>query len=48
MYMSDAVANQTDVDNIRNAMKGARGPGNFRNLSMYSLNGKKAVFRSSR
>ncbi|CAI2448591.1 phage portal protein, PBSX family [Serratia liquefaciens] len=41
MYMSDAAANQTDVDNIRNAMKGARGPGNFRNLFMYSPNGKK-------
>lgn len=41
MYMSDAAASQTDVDNIRNAMKGARGPGNFRNLFMYSPNGKK-------
>ncbi|HCU0895058.1 TPA: phage portal protein [Serratia marcescens] len=41
MYMSDAAASQTDVDNIRNAMKGARGPGNFLNLFMYSPNGKK-------
>lgn len=41
MYMSDAAASQTDVDNIRNAMKGARGPGNYRNLFMYSSNGKK-------
>lgn len=41
MYMSDAAANQSDIDNIRQAMKGARGPGNFRNLFMYSPNGKK-------
>jgi len=29
------------VDNIRSAMKSAKGPGNFRNLFMYSPNGKK-------
>ncbi len=32
---------QQDVDNIRSAMKSAKGPGNFRNLFMYSPNGKK-------
>ena len=32
---------QEDVDNIRKAMKSAKGPGNFRNLFMYSPNGKK-------
>ncbi len=41
MYMSDAAASQTDVDNIHCAMKDVRGPGNFRNLFMYSPNGKK-------
>lgn len=41
MYMTDAAQNQEDVDNIRKAMKGAKGPGNFRNLFMYSPNGKK-------
>ena len=41
MYMIDAAQNQEDVDNIRKAMKSAKGPGNFRNLFMYSTNGKK-------
>ncbi|EKY3119569.1 phage portal protein [Cronobacter turicensis] len=41
MYMSDPAANQQDVDNIREALKRSKGPGNFRNLFMYSPNGKK-------
>jgi PBSX family phage portal protein len=41
MYMTDAAQNQKDVNNIRQAMKSAKGPGNFRNLFMYSPNGKK-------
>lgn len=41
MYMSDPAANQEDVDNIREALKKSKGPGNFRNLFMYSPNGKK-------
>lgn len=41
MYMTDATQNQEDVNNLRNAMKSAKGPGNFRNLFMYSPNGKK-------
>lgn len=41
MYMPDAAQNQEDVNNIRQAMKSAKGPGNFRNLFMYSPNGKK-------
>ncbi|MEA7520319.1 translation initiation factor IF-2 associated domain-containing protein, partial [Salmonella enterica subsp. enterica serovar Virginia] len=40
MYMTDAAQNQEDVNNIRQAMKSAKGPGNFRNLFMYSPNGK--------
>lgn len=40
MYMTDAAQNQEDVNNLRNAMKSAKGPGNFRNLFMYSPNGK--------
>ncbi len=43
MYMTDAAQNQEDVNNLRNAMKSAKGPGNFRNLFMYSPNGKKDV-----
>ncbi|EPK6501296.1 TPA: phage portal protein [Klebsiella aerogenes] len=41
MYMTDAAQNQEDVNNIRQAMKSSKGPGNFRNLFMYSPNGKK-------
>ncbi|WP_372771778.1 phage portal protein [Pantoea sp. WEP] len=41
MYMTDAAQNQGDVNNIRQAMKSAKGPGNFRKLFMYSPNGKK-------
>ena len=42
MYMTDAAQNQEDVNNIRNAMKSAKGPGNFRNLFIKnSPNGKK-------
>lgn len=41
MYMTDPAQNQEDVDNIRKAMKSAKGPGNFRNLFMYSPSGKK-------
>lgn len=48
MYMTDAAQNQEDVNNLRNAMKSAKGPGNFRNLFMYSPNGKKTGFKSSR
>ncbi|EWG67855.1 PBSX family phage portal protein [Enterobacter asburiae] len=41
MYMTDAAQNQEDVNNIRQAMKSATGPGNFCNLFMYLPNGKK-------
>ncbi|QOL13282.1 phage portal protein [Dickeya dianthicola] len=40
LYMSDGQQNQEDVNNIRQAMKSAKGPGNFRNLFLYSPNGK--------
>ncbi|WP_295855128.1 phage portal protein [uncultured Xylophilus sp.] len=41
MYMSDAAQQQEDVDAIRQALKDSKGPGNFRNLFVYSPNGKK-------
>lgn len=41
LYISDAQQEQGDVDNIRKALKEAKGPGNFRNLFLYSPNGKK-------
>ncbi|MEB0165423.1 phage portal protein, partial [Glaciimonas sp. CA11.2] len=40
-YMTDAAANNADVDNLRQAMRDSKGPGNFRNLFMYAPNGKK-------
>lgn len=41
LYVNDAQQSQEDVDNIRTALKEAKGPGNFRNLFLYSPNGKK-------
>ncbi|MDC7870901.1 phage portal protein [Pantoea ananatis] len=41
MYVTDPAQNQEDVDAMRKAMKSAKGPGNFRNLFMYSPTGKK-------
>lgn len=41
LYMTDAAQMQEDVDKLRDALKNAKGPGNFRNLFMYAPNGKK-------
>ncbi|MGD8174775.1 phage portal protein [Marinimicrobium sp. ARAG 43.8] len=41
LYMTDAAHKQEDVDNLRQALRDAKGPGNFRNLFMYAPNGKK-------
>lgn len=41
LYMTDAAQNQDDVDKLREALRNAKGPGNFRNLFMYAPNGKK-------
>lgn len=41
LYMTDAAQKQDDVDALREALKNAKGPGNFRNLFMYAPNGKK-------
>ncbi|MFY9327158.1 MAG: phage portal protein [Georgfuchsia sp.] len=41
LYMTDAMQQQGDVDALREALKNAKGPGNFRNLFMYAPNGKK-------
>lgn len=41
MYMTDSAQNQEDIDSLREALKNAKGPGNFRNLFMYAPNGKK-------
>lgn len=41
LYLSDAQQNEDDIDALRTALKEAKGPGNFRNLFLYSPNGKK-------
>jgi PBSX family phage portal protein len=41
LYVSDPQQNQDDIDAIRKALKDSKGPGNFRNLFLYSPNGKK-------
>ncbi|MFC3549468.1 phage portal protein [Lysobacter cavernae] len=41
LYLTDQQASEGDVDNLRQAMRQAKGPGNFRNLFVYSPGGKK-------
>ena len=41
LYMTDAAQNEQDIDDLRTALKNAKGPGNFRNLFVYAPNGKK-------
>lgn len=40
LYISDPAQNPDDIDAIRKALKEAKGPGNFRNLFLYSPAGK--------
>lgn len=41
LYVSDPAQKQEDIDAMRTALKESKGPGNFRNLFLYSPNGKK-------
>lgn len=41
LYMTDAAQNNEDIDNLRNALQSAKGPGNFRNVFMYAPDGQK-------
>ncbi len=41
LYLTDTAQNEGDIANLRTALKESKGPGNFRNLFMYSPNGKK-------
>ncbi len=41
MYINDPSANKDDIEKIKEALKNSKGPGNFRNLFLYSPNGKK-------
>ena len=40
LYMTDAAQSTSDVDRMRQAMRDTKGLGNFRNLFMYTPNGK--------
>ena len=40
LYMTDALNSQKDVENLRTALKEAKGPGNFKNLLLYAPGGK--------
>ncbi|MBK1725704.1 phage portal protein [Halorhodospira neutriphila] len=41
MYLTDAIQQEDDIDNIRQALRDSKGPGNFRNLFLYAPGGKK-------
>lgn len=41
LYLTDSRAESSDVTGLCEALKAARGPGNFRNLFVHSPNGKK-------
>lgn len=41
LYLTDPAQQQDDIDKLREALKSAKGPGNFRNLFFYAPNGKK-------
>lgn len=41
LYMTDAAQKEEDITALRQALKNAKGPGNFRNLFMYAPTGKK-------
>jgi len=41
LYITDALADEEQVNGIRDALKNSKGPGNFRNLFIYAPSGKK-------
>lgn len=41
MYMTDPAHQQSDIDELRSALRNSKGPGNFKNLFMHAPNGKK-------
>lgn len=41
LYMTDPAQDPADIEAMREALRSAKGPGNFRNLFMYAPNGKK-------
>ena len=41
LHMTDALNNQEDIDNLEHALENSKGAGNFKNLLLYTPNGKK-------
>jgi hypothetical protein len=41
LYLTDVSHNEADIDTLRQALQHSKGSGNFRNLFVYALNGKK-------
>lgn len=41
LYITDPQMNEDDIDELKTALKNSKGPGNFRNLMLYSPNGEK-------
>ena len=41
LYLTDANINEDDIKNLEDELKASKGPGNFRNLLLYSPNGNK-------
>lgn len=41
LHITDPAHNEQDIDNLRQALKNSKGPGNFRNLLFYAPGGKK-------
>jgi PBSX family phage portal protein len=41
LYLTDATQSTQDIDDLREALKNSKGPGNFRNLFIYAPNGNK-------
>lgn len=41
LYLTDALTDEAQVDNIKKSLKESKGPGNFRNMFLYAPGGKK-------
>ncbi|MGL5224437.1 MAG: phage portal protein [Aeromonas sp.] len=41
MHITDALQNEGDIDALKDALRQSKGPGNFRNLLLYTPNGSK-------
>lgn len=41
LYMTDAMQEEEDIENLKKALRESKGPGNFRNLLLYAPGGKK-------